>query len=64
MEDIYITEEELDYYSKPLFTGRVCEAAAPYKPQPSFEEESKDCITLEEFGRMWKDAIANDPRFV
>ena len=64
MKEIHITEEELEYYSSP--TSVVSEATAPYKSKISFEEEVKKhkCITLEEFGKMWKDSIDNDPRFI
>ena len=66
MGEIFITEEELEYLTDiPMV---VCEEAVPYKSksQKSFEEEAKkhNCITLEEFGKMWKDSIDNDPRFV
>ena len=63
MKEIFITEEELEYYSNPASV--VNEPTVPYKHQLSFEEEVKKhkCITLEEFGRMWKDSIDNDPRF-
>ena len=57
MEELYITEEELEYLTNiPSF---VCEDAAPYKRkfQKSFEEEAKDCITLEEFSMMWEESI-------
>ena len=64
MEEIYITEEELEYYSNPISTDMLNDETVPYKPRISFEEESKGCITLEEFGKMWKDAIDNDPRFI
>jgi hypothetical protein len=30
----------------------------------SFEEASKDCITLEEWAEMWDKAIMEDPRFI
>jgi hypothetical protein len=55
MEPIYITEGELEYFTNvPLI---ACEATIPLKPQMSFEEEAKDCITLEEFGKRWKENI-------
>ena len=57
MKAINITEEELEYYSNPIYTNTVKESTVPYKPQISFEEESKDCITLEEFGIMWEESI-------
>ena len=62
MEEIFIAEEDLEYYTN--IPTVVCEESVPYKSKmSSFEEESKGCITLEEFGSMWKAAIDNDPRF-
>ena len=61
MEEIFITEEELEYLT--YVPTMVCEEAFPLKRKKSFEEESKGCITLEEFCKMWKDSIDNDPRF-
>jgi len=62
MEELIITEEELDYFTN--IPNKVCEETTPYKTKiSSFEEESKGCITLEEFSIMWKNAIENDPRF-
>ena len=63
MEEIFITEEELDYFTN--IPDVACEGKTPYKSQMSFEEEAKkhNCITLEKFGKMWKDSIDNDPRF-
>ena len=57
MEEIYITEQELEYLTN--IPCVVCEDAAPYKrkSEKSFEEEAKDCITLEEFSKMWKESI-------
>jgi len=57
MEELYITEEELEYLTE--IPTMVCEDAAPYKSksQRSFKEEAKDCITLEEFSRNIDDAI-------
>ena len=57
MEEIYITEQELEYLTN--IPDEVCEDATPYKrkSQRSFEEESKDCITLEEFSKMWEESI-------
>ena len=62
MKKKYITEEEMECYGNPSFV--VKEATVPYKSN-SFEEEVEKhkCITLEEFGRMWKDSIDNDTRF-
>ena len=57
MEELYITEQELEYFTN--IPSVVCEDAAPYKRkfQKSFEEEAKDCITLEEFSRNIDEAI-------
>ena len=55
MEEIYITEQELEYLTN--VPDEVCEAPAPYKSQRSFEKESKGCITLEEFSKMWEESI-------
>ena len=64
MEELFITEEDLDYFTN--IPGRVCEEEVLYKSKRTFEEEVKahNCITLEEFGKMWKDSIDNDPRFI
>ena len=64
MKEILMTKEELDYYSNPEPINVVREDAVPYKPQKTFAEESKDCITLEEFSRMWDELIDNDPRLI
>ena len=64
MKEINITKDELEYYSNPQIGNAVNEPSPLYnKLKLSFEEESKDCITLEEFGKRWKEAINNDPRF-
>ena len=57
MEEIFITEEELEYFTD--IPTVICEEAVPYKSksQKSFEEESKDCITLEEFSKLLDEAI-------
>ena len=55
MKEMFITEEELEYYSNPAYV--VNEASVPYKSQLSFEEESKDCITIDEFSRRIGEAI-------
>jgi len=54
---MYITEQELEYLTN--IPDMVCEDAVPYKAksQRSFEEEARDCITLEEFSRNIDDAI-------
>ena len=55
MEEIFITEEELDYFT--TVPQMVCEEPVSMKPELSFEEESKDCITLEEFSKLWDESI-------
>ena len=64
MEEIFITEDDLDYFTNIPY--RVCEETVSYKSKRSFEEEAKahNCITLEEFSKLLDDAINNDPRFV
>ena len=55
MEELFITEEELEYLTDvPML---ACERAVPYTSKLSFEEEAKGCITLEEFSRMWDASI-------
>ena len=55
MEEILITEEELEYLTD--IPERVCEEAISYNLKKSFERESKDCITLEEFSKLLDEAI-------
>ena len=57
MEEIFITEEELEYFTN--VPTVVSEEAIPYKPKMSFEEAVKACngITLEEFSIMWEESI-------
>jgi hypothetical protein len=57
MEEIYITEEELDYFTN--IPDVVCEEAVPYKSKMSFEEAVKACngITLEQFSALWDESI-------
>jgi len=58
MEELLITEEELDYFT--YIPERVCEETTSYKTKiNSFEEAVKACngITLEEFSKMWKESI-------
>ena len=64
MEELFITEEDLDYFTN--IPNMVCEETVQYKAKNSFEEEVKahNCITLVEFGKMLKDSIDNDPRFI
>ena len=57
MEEIFITEEELEYLTN--IPNVVSEEAIPLKPKMSFEEAVKACngITLEKFSDMWKESI-------
>ena len=56
MEEILITEEELDYFT--TIPDAVYEPAVPYRTKKSsFEEEAKGCITLEEFSKLLDEAI-------
>ena len=57
MQEMFITEEELEYYSLP--TSVVNEPTVPYKHQLSFEEAVKACngITIDEFSRNIGEAI-------
>jgi len=57
MEELLITEQELEYFTDVPSTLR--EEAVSMKPTMSFEEAVKACngITLEEFSRRWKESI-------
>jgi len=57
MEEIFITEDELDYFTNVPQT--VAEEASCIKPKMSFEEAVKACngITLEEFSEKLSEAI-------
>jgi hypothetical protein len=55
MEEIFITEQELDYLT--IIPTVVCEKTVPYKSRINFEEESKDCISLEQFSKNIDEAI-------
>ena len=59
MKEMYVTKEELDYYSNPISINSVNEATIPYKPKMSFEEAVKACngITIDEFSKMWEESI-------
>ncbi len=57
MEELYITEEELEYLTEiPTMVG---EPLVPYKrkSERTFEEEAEGCITLDEFSKMWEKSI-------
>ena len=57
MEEIFITEEELEYLTD--VPQMVCEEAASIKPRMTAEEAIKACngITLEEFSKRLDEAI-------
>jgi len=57
MEEIFVTEEELDYFTN--IPDMVCEATVPYQSKMSFEEAVKACngITLEQFSKNIDEAI-------
>ena len=55
MEEIFITEQELEYLTN--IPNVVCEKTVPYKSRKSFEEESKDCITLDQFSKNIDEVI-------
>lgn len=55
MEEILITKEELEYLTD--IPNKVCEENVSLYSEKSFEEEAKDCITLEEFSKRIDDAI-------
>ena len=64
MDEIYITDEELDYFTN--IPDVVCEETVPYKSKMSFEDAVKACngITLEQFSKMWDEVIENDSRLI
>ena len=60
MEEVLITESELDYLTN--IPQTVAEEPASYmtsEPEMSFEEAVKECngITLDEFAEMWDESI-------
>ena len=55
MEEIFITEQELEYLTD--IPNMVGEETILYNSKMSFEKESKGCITLEQFSRNIDDAI-------
>ena len=57
MEELFITEEELEYFTN--VPTVLSEEAVSFKPKMSFEEAVKACngITLEEFSRNIGEAI-------
>jgi hypothetical protein len=57
MEEIYITEDELEYLTN--IPDLVCEETVQYQSKMSFEEAVKACngITLEQFSIMWDESI-------
>jgi len=59
MENICITEKELEYYSNPISDEMVMEAVVPNKSEMTLEETLKyyNCITIDEFSEMWDESI-------
>jgi len=57
MEEIYITERELEYLTN--VPNEVCEKTVSYKSQMNFEKAVKECngITLEQFSKNIDKAI-------
>ena len=57
MEEILITEQELEYFTD--VSSMLCEEEISLKPEMSFEEAVKACngITLEEFSKNIGEAI-------
>jgi len=55
MEEIFITEQELEYLTD--IPDTVCEGRILLKFQKKFKEESRGCITLEEFSKIWDESI-------
>ena len=58
MEELLITEEELEYFTN-IPINMVCEDPAPYKSQKGFEKAVKACngITLDQFSRNIDETI-------
>ena len=58
METVYITEEELDYYTNNLETlNESNDETYGFLTDEEWERESQGCITLEEFSDMIGEAI-------
>ena len=57
MEELFITEEELDYFTD--VPDRVCEDTVYYKSKMTFEEAVRACngVTLDEFSRLLDESI-------
>jgi len=57
MEEILITEEELEYFTNT--SDMVCEETCYYKSPMGFEKAVKACngITLEQFSAIWDESI-------
>ncbi|MDR0295843.1 MAG: hypothetical protein LBH91_06670 [Prevotellaceae bacterium] len=55
MEEIFITEQELEYLTD--IPDAVCEGSISLNLQKKFKDESQGCITLEEFSKIWDESI-------
>lgn len=55
MGEIFINDEELDYLTN--VPQVVCEEPNFVEPKISFEEEAKDCMTLDQFSEEIDKAI-------
>jgi len=55
MKPLLITKKELEYLTNIPQMAR--EEAPATKPKLNIEEELKDCITLDEFSKMWEESI-------
>ena len=64
MEELLVTEQELEYFTD--VPTQLREETVSLKPTMSFEEAVKACngITLEEFSKMWDSIIDNDNRLL
>ena len=55
-EPIYITEKELEYFTN--VPDMINEGNdMNYSSEEDYERESQDCISLEEFFKLWKESI-------
>ena len=57
-EPILITEEELEYYTNPqILSEGNAGNSVHYLSEEEYIRDSQDCITLEEFSRLWEESI-------
>ena len=57
MEPLYITEEEFEYYSKPIMLNEGNMDNTGEMTKEEYEREIQNCISLEEFSRLWEESI-------